>query len=103
MTESPTLAALFAERAAALPDVRSASSAAVTEWSREGVVFATLAGQAAELRLDPAIASAAIKTPDTSHSTRGMPWVRFAPRTLDGHAIDRATAWFDLAYRRASA
>lgn len=55
----------------------------------------------AELRLDPAIAAAATRTPDTGPSPRGAEWVRFNPRELDGHAVDRLTAWFDLAYRRA--
>ena len=55
-----------------------------------------------ELRLEPAIAAAAARTPDAAPSPRGPEWVRFNPRELDGHATDRLTAWFDLAYRRAA-
>ena len=73
-------------------------------WSRGADVFASLGpdGSSAEFRLDPAIAVAALRTPDTGPSQRGPGWVRFHPVTLDGHAVDRATAWFLSAYRRAS-
>jgi hypothetical protein len=54
-----------------------------------------------ELRLDQPIATAATRTPDTAPSPRGREWVRFNPRELDGHAVDRLRAWLDLAYRRA--
>ncbi len=71
-------------------------------WSRGSAVFATVGdnGTSAEFRLDPAIAAAAIRTPDTAPSPRGQGWVRFRPATLDSHAGDRATAWFISAYRR---
>lgn len=73
-----------------------------TTWSVAGRPFAVLAADAVELRLDPAIARAATRTPDTSPSERGPEWVRFAPRELDDHAIDRLEAWFAFARRRAS-
>ncbi len=71
-------------------------------WTRGGDAFAALAadGSRAEFRLDPAIAAAAVRTPDAGLSERGQGWVRFRPATLDGHAVDRATAWFISAYRR---
>jgi hypothetical protein len=72
-----------------------------TTWSIGGRPFAALAGDAVELRLDPAIARAATRTPDTSPSARGPEWVRFNPRELDDHAIDRLDAWFAFARRRA--
>ncbi|HET9680473.1 MAG TPA: hypothetical protein VFP19_00425 [Candidatus Limnocylindrales bacterium] len=100
---SDSLITLLAQMAASMPEVRVASAGGGgTEWSRGGRRFAVLEGDAVELRLDPAIAAAALRTPDTSPSTRGTPWVRFAPAELDGHAIDRVTAWFGLAYRRAT-
>jgi len=55
-----------------------------------------------ELVIVPQVARAATRTPDTSSSPRGDAWVRFAPATLDGHAVDRLEAWFALAYRRAT-
>jgi hypothetical protein len=58
-------------------------------------------GSTAEFRLDPAIALAARRTPDTAASERGPEWVRFAPIVLDPHAADRAAAWLGSAARRA--
>jgi hypothetical protein len=58
-------------------------------------------GSAAEFRLDPAVAAAAQRTPDTSASDRGPDWVRFSPTDADDHAIDRAVAWLGSAARRA--
>jgi hypothetical protein len=55
----------------------------------------------AEFRLDPAVAGAARRTPDTAASERGPEWVRFAPSALDPHAADRAVAWLGSAARRA--
>ncbi len=58
-------------------------------------------GATAEFRLDPAVALAAQRTPDTTASERGPDWVRFTPATLDPHAADRAVAWLGSAARRA--
>jgi hypothetical protein len=58
-------------------------------------------GSTAEFRLDPAVAAAAQRTPDTSTSERGPEWVRFGPAEVDAHAIDRAVAWLGSAIRRA--
>jgi hypothetical protein len=73
-------------------------------WHGAGGPFAALdaAGATASFRLDPTLAGAAIRTPDTTASDRGPDWVDFAPRDLDGHAIDRATSWFAAAARRSS-
>jgi hypothetical protein len=57
----------------------------------------------ASFRLDPAVAAAARRTPDTGESDRGPEWVRFAPADLDAHGVDRARAWFESAARRARA
>ena len=84
------------------PDVATAPDGSI-EWGRGGVVFAALdrAGAAASFRLDPVLTGAALRTPDTGSSPRGMEWVTFAPAVLDDHAVDRASAWFAAAYRRA--
>jgi hypothetical protein len=73
------------------------------EWARDGIVFAALeaTGDVVAFRLDEVLAAAAQKTPDTAPTPRGNPWVVFAPGVLDEHAIDRAQAWFEAAYRRA--
>jgi hypothetical protein len=73
-----------------------------TTWSGVAGPFAALAadGASAEFRLDPTLADAATRTPDVTSTSRGAAWVRFTPRELDGHAIDRALAWFAAAARR---
>ena len=50
--------------------------------------------------LDPAVAAAALRTPDTTGRARRRAGSTFAPETLDDHAADRAGAWFGSAYRR---
>jgi hypothetical protein len=86
-----------------LPDVVMAPGATSTTWSRGGTAFAVLGADAIELRIGPAIAEAAIRTPDTRAAARGVDWVEFTPIELDAHALDRLEAWFGLAYRRARA
>ena len=73
-----------------------------TSWSAAGVVFAGLdrVGTTASFRLDPVLAGAARRTPDVGSSPGGPEWVTFRPSVLDGHAADRAAAWFVAALRR---
>jgi len=74
-----------------------------TAWALDDVVFTVLSvdGTAVAFRLDPVLAGAAVRTPDVSTSPRGLGWIAFAPAVIDGHALDRATAWFGAAARRA--
>ncbi len=99
MTLRETLA-VAAEAAGVAP---TAAPDGAIEWARDGRPFAMLdaGGGRAAFRLDPVLATAARRTPDTGASGLGPEWVEFAPATLDGHAIDRATAWFAAAARRA--
>jgi hypothetical protein len=83
--------------------VVTADDAGAITWSVGGLVFAARAGSRAEFRLDPLVARAALRTPDTVPSPRGSDWVAFAPAELDDAAVDRAEAWFLSAHRRASA
>ncbi len=71
-------------------------------WSRGDQVFATLSGDGttASFLLDPLVAGAAARTPDVRASTRGRGWVDMSPLVVDGHAADRAGAWFLSAFRR---
>lgn len=97
--------ALLAAAGAAARELKDASESAdgdETIWSRAGTRFAVLRGETLELRLGPAIAAAALRTPDTRASTRGPDWIAFAPPTLVGHALDRLEAWFAAAHRRAT-
>ncbi len=71
------------------------------EYLRAGRVFAALGGGTASYRLGRAVVRAALRTPDTKPSARGADWVEFAPVVLDQFALDRATAWFESAWRHA--
>ena len=108
---SESLADVVGRIAGRLPDATSSSvpgapgsgpPVSTTTWSRGGVAFAVLRPGGIEVRLDSAVAAAATRTPDAAPSPRGKEWVRFSPRALDGHAMDRLTAWLELAYRLAS-
>ncbi len=92
---------VLAGRAAAL-EAGQRDVAGGTEFLRGGTVFASLVGGTMSVRLDPAVALAAIRTPDTTVSPLGAEWVAFRPTALDDHAVDRAVAWFDAAWRRAA-
>ncbi len=102
MSGSGTLAGRMEFLASGPPEAtRTVTEGAIT-WSIGSVAFAVLSGDAVELRLDGPVAHAATRTPDTMPSARGPEWVRFAPGTLDGHAVDRLDAWFAFARRRAA-
>ena len=98
---NPSLPAHVAEVIVDLPESRSQSADGVVTWFRGGQPFAALGSNGIEIRLDPPIAAAAVRTPDTAPSPRGQDWVRFNPSDLDGHALDRLRAWLELGYRRA--
>ena len=98
-----TLEDLLAEAAAELAGATIGTDpSGATTWSRGGAVFAAVSvdGSVASFRLDPAIAAAAVRTPDTTPSGRGTGWVDFAPEAIDTHAEDRAVAWLESAHRR---
>jgi hypothetical protein len=97
----PSLPVLVAEVVVDLPKARSLSVDGVITWSVGDQPFAALGAAGIEIRLDPPIAAAATRTPDTGPSPRGPEWVRFNPHEMDGHAVDRVRAWLELAYRRA--
>ncbi len=105
MTDEPvsdlTLLDVLASAAEGLPGIRGAGEASRWSWDAGGGAFAALDGGRAEFRLDHTVARAALRTPETSPSTRGPEWVAFAPEVLDDAAVDRAEAWFLSAYRRA--
>jgi hypothetical protein len=96
-----TLRALLEEAVGDLDEIESVPAGDGVEWRRRGQPFAAAGDDAAEFRLDPLVAKAALRTPDTQASSRGPEWVRFSPQTLDPHAEDRAQAWLASAWRRA--
>ena len=97
----PSLPAAVAEVVVDLTESRGQSAEGMVTWTRAKHPFAVLGEAGVEIRLDRAVAAAAIRTPDTAPSPRGPEWVRFSPRELDAHALDRLRAWLELGYRRA--
>ncbi len=71
-------------------------------YAAGGRVFAVLMPDLLEVALDPSIATAALRTPDTQASSRGNGWIAFTPDGIDRFALDRAEAWVRLAHRRAT-
>jgi hypothetical protein len=99
----PTLGALLAAAAAQLEGTADVPTGRGIDYYLDDFLFASLAGDVAEFRLRDEVGAAALRTPDTAPSPRGAGWVRFAPKRLDGHARDRALAWFESGWRRADA
>jgi len=71
-------------------------------YAAGGRAFAVLMPDLLEVALDPSIAAAALRTPDTLASSRGTGWIAFTPDGIDRFALDRAEAWVRLAHRRAT-
>ena len=98
-SESPTAA--VDRLAGELGGVSRREAGKSVEYSRSSVLFATRENGWLNFRLRPEIAAAALRTPDTAVSSRGREWVSLAPAALDSFALDRATAWFEVAWRLA--
>jgi hypothetical protein len=97
----PDLQALAAELAVGLDEVTAATEAGLVVYRRGSAPFARASTAALEIRLPDDIAEAAERTPDTTVLPAQAGWIRFAPRTGERHVIDRATAWFQTAWRHA--
>lgn len=98
-----TLREILDAAAAETPGVVvGADAGGAVTWASGGTVFATLSPDetAASFLLDPIVANAAARTPDVKRSDRGPGWVVMTPRVVDGHAADRARAWFLSGHRR---
>lgn len=93
------LQALLLEAAEELEDAVVHPTAEGHEVAVAGTIVAAIAPDVLEARLRSAVASAALRTPDTAPSDRGQGWVRFAPAELDDFARDRALAWLESAVR----
>jgi hypothetical protein len=99
---APDLAGLCADCAAELDDAAGSSDGSVTVYAREGIEFARVRGGILRLRLPVDIAEAALNTPDTSLAPEDRGWLMFAPATAEPHVIDRAKAWFHIAWKHAT-
>ncbi len=86
---------------ATLAGIKRTTDAAATVLARSDRPFAVLADTVLEVRLDPLVAGAALRTPDATASSRGTGWIRFAPSNLDRYAVDRVEAWLGYAWRHA--
>jgi hypothetical protein len=99
---APDLQRLAAELAADLEEVAVSGDGGVVTYRRGDAVFARATADALEIRLPEDIADAALRTPDTL-AVPGQPgWLRFVPAGSERHVIDRATAWFQTAWRHAA-
>lgn len=96
-----SLAEVVDAAAAALDGIAVTDEAEGRVYARGGRRFAVVSGSVLEVRLDGPLATAASRTPGAAESKRGGGWVRFAPEVVDRHATDRASAWFEAAWRHA--
>ena len=96
-----SMTALVDEVASELDGVDRSPDGEAANLSRAGRPFASLVGEVLEVRLDKQVAVAALRTPDTTPSSLGTGWIRFAPTVLDRYAVDRVTAWLGYAWRHA--
>jgi hypothetical protein len=97
----PDLMVLVAEVAAEMGEVTSSGDGGVVAYQVAGVVFARVSADALDVRLPADIADAALRTPDTAAVPGDAGWLRFSPRGRERHVVDRATAWFQMAWRHA--
>ena len=84
-----------------LDEVRRREVGKAVEYDRAGIVFAAREAGRLSFRLRADIAEHALRTPETSTSTRGREWVTLASEATDTFTVDRATAWFESAWRLA--
>jgi len=99
---APTLADVLVNAAAEIDDLSTRPTDGGFEFVVGARAIATVEGAAAEFRLDPSVAGAALRTPDTRPSSTSSERIAFAPAVLDRYAVDRAIAWLGSAARLAS-
>jgi hypothetical protein len=89
----------LAELAASAPGVETRRTPRGADYLANGVLFARSDALTGSFRLRPEIATAALRTEGTRPSPLGREWVAFTPVRFDRYALDRVTAWFELARR----
>jgi hypothetical protein len=99
---APDLAGLCSGIADELDEVVVSSEGDGVVYARGGAVFARASGSTLRVRLPVDIAEAALRTPDTSLDPDDRGWIRFVPGADGQHVADRATAWFQTAWRHAA-
>lgn len=99
---APDLAGLCSGIAEESGDVALSSEGDDVAYARAGALFARVSGSTLQVRLPVDIAEAALRTPDTTLDPDDRGWVVFAPGPDAQHVADRATAWFQTAWRHAA-
>ena len=97
---APDLAGLCADVASELDEVSSSPDGDTLTYRRGSVTFAHVSRSTLEVRLPADIGEVALRTPDTT-TADAAGWVRFTPSDAERHVTDRATAWFQTAWRHA--
>ncbi len=103
MSAADEIAAILAAVRDELDGVEVAEADGVGTWSVGGRAFARQTAGGVEIRLDPAVGAAALRTADTSRSDAGPDWISFRPAVVDRFAEDRLRAWLVHARRVAAA
>lgn len=101
-TAPVTLRGILGEEAAAVEGAVVEELEAGYAVTAGGRLVAVISDASLEALLRPAVAAAALRTPDVQPSPRGPGWVRFTPGSLDEFAVDRAVAWLQSAIRLAA-
>ena len=84
-----------------LKGITSRELAGSLEYVFDGAVFAVREGSVQSFLLAPEIATAGLRTPGTARSPRGAGWISLRSDPADEFTVDRARAWFELAWRLA--
>jgi hypothetical protein len=87
--------------AAELEGVARRNAGGEVAFGRGAVAFAAQEGRGYCFRLRAEIVAAGLHTPDTSASKRGPEWICLDTTRVDAFTLDRAKAWFELAWRLA--
>lgn len=100
--DAPDLAGLCADMADELDEVSGSAEGDGMAYARGSAVFARVSRATLQVRLPVDIAEAALRTPDTTLDPDDRGWLRFNPGADAQHVTDRATAWFQTAWRHAA-
>jgi hypothetical protein len=84
-----------------LKGIASREVADSLEYTFDGAAFAVREGRTHSFLLGPEIATAGLRTPGTARTPRGAGWISLRSDPADGFTVDRARAWFELAWRLA--
>jgi hypothetical protein len=84
-----------------LKGIERRAAGAHLEFAFNGTVFSGREGSVLSFRLRPEIVTAGLGTPATARSPRGPDWIALRCDAGDDFTLDRARAWFELAWRLA--